>query len=72
MDTKRILSAAARSKEHPNCRREIVKHGLRPSPTVSNWDGTAVGLKGQNVFISGLMRTQMARMINEGYWESVD
>ncbi len=68
MNAKRVLSGVSSSKEHPNCRKQIVNNGLRPNPSVQEWDGYALGKDGQLVLIGGLMRTQMARMIVEGHW----
>lgn len=57
------------TKERPKCREGIVKAGLRPNPDVENWNGeTALDPNGREIFLSPGVRTQMRRMIKEGYW----
>lgn len=67
-DGQKVLSQVGTTRERPNCRKVIIQTGLRPHPSVKDWDGYAVNDAGQINLINGGMRTQMARMIAEGYW----
>lgn len=57
------------TKERPNCRETIVKHGLRPTPAPETWNGkTAVLGSGREISLTAGLRKQMGKMIQEGYW----
>lgn len=61
------------AKERPKLREGIIKDGLRPNPDVENWNGqTALHPDGREVSLSPGSRTQMRKMIREGYWGGKD
>lgn len=56
------------AKEHPNCRRQIIKKGIVPLPSADEWDGRAADASGKPfTAFDGNMRLQMGKMILEGY-----
>jgi hypothetical protein len=65
----RDLVFGSMAKERPRARQVIIKVGLRPNPDVENWNGeTALDENGREVFLTSGVRTQMRKMIREGYW----
>ncbi|MGD1157510.1 MAG: hypothetical protein ABSA41_17020 [Terriglobia bacterium] len=69
---RRILenTIGPRARERPQCRKQIIKHHLRPRLEDGRWDGTATELESgnQRIFLSDGMRKQMGKMLWEGYW----
>ncbi len=59
-------------KEHPNCRKVILRDGILPYIVGGVWDNfTVVGREGRYVGLSDNMRLQIRKMVREGVWGDV-
>jgi hypothetical protein len=58
--------------ERPRCRKKIIELSLRPYHRDGRWDGfSAVDRDGKRSYLGGRMKTQMRKMLEEGFWKGL-
>jgi hypothetical protein len=60
-----------RYRERPRCRKQIIAHRLSPYLLdTGKWNGfSSRNPEGKQVFLSSSMKTQMRKMLAEGFWD---